>query len=98
MTRLLHLCKVGIFKCLSAALLMILTMAFFPPLVNADTSVQVGADPQAWGVKRDAAEIAGKRTQNSKTFDNHDGSYTLVIGQNYHYQTSEGKWKRLTPS
>lgn len=47
-------------------------------------------------------EVFQFRTRHSKTFDNHDGTYTAVFLSDLHYEDSEGRWRdvdlSLTPN
>lgn len=70
-----------------------------------DLVVQAGPNPSAFIEKPSAAsnEIAASRTENAKTFDNHDGTYTYkaVIGLAHYkddYSNPNEPWKDIDTS
>lgn len=67
-----------------------------PTTIQATTSPQpVTANPQPESSKTCAKEVIGKRTANTKTFDNSDGTHTLQIYQEPVHYKENGAYKEI---
>lgn len=64
------------------------------PQINKENIENTGLNV-VYGKYSKKDEIITKRSQNAKHFKNPNGSFTVQIGENYHYKDDNGKWQDI---